>query len=315
MLAFLPAGKVLPGLEERHFDLLRRELPQVDWVECGCEKEFLDNLPESRGAVAWAFLPEWLERAPGISLVCTPAAGRDWVAIRPQPGLAVAFGAFHGELIGQTVLGLLLAFARGIRDSMEMQGREPWARDRIAGRMRSLRGSHAVILGFGHIGKWIGQYLKPMGVRLTGVNRSNMARPGYFDAGDHVAAMEDLDSLLPDTDHLILALPGDSGTDGVIDARRLGLLPHEAVVYNIGRGNSIDTPALIDALENGRLAGAGLDVFDVEPLPGDAPIRHCPNVILMPHVSAFAPTYIDLYLKELLSLVRMHLLTETTGDG
>lgn len=312
VLLYLPAHNALPGFDAADATALNAEIPEVEWRPCPDREAFLRDLPEARGAVVWEFRPKWLENAPMLRLISTPAAGKDWVRVEPRPGLAVEFGTFHGELIGETVLGLVLAFARGIRHSMERQRSEPWARGEIAGGMRAVRGSHAVIVGFGHIGKWIGHYLKPLGVRLTGVNRRDISRPDYFDREDRVIGLADLDAVLPEADHLILALPGGEGTDGVIDSRRLALLPRHAVLYNIGRGNAVDMPALVRALGSGALAGAGLDVFDREPLPADAPIRDCPNVILMPHVSAFGPNYMSLYMRELLSLVRMHMLGNAT---
>lgn len=312
VLLYLPGKGGLPGLEKRHVDALRRLAPVVEWRECADEAGFLADLPDCAGAAVWRFKPEWTDLAPGLALVSTPAAGKDWVEVRPRPGLAAAFGTFHGELIAETVLGLMLAFARGIKDSLDVQRVNPWAREEIAVRQRPLRGSRAVIVGFGRIGKWIGRLLKPVGLRLTGVNRRDMARPDYFDAADAVTGMDRLDEILPETDHLVLALPSGSETERVIDARRLALLPADAVVYNIGRGNALDEAALVRALESGALRGAGLDVFEKEPLPADAAIRRCPNVILMPHVSAFAPNYLDLYLGELLPLVRGHLLGGAT---
>lgn len=314
VLLHLPTAGALPGLSRANVMRLRRELPSVEWVECADDASFQARLPECSGAVVWDFLPEWLERAPKLSLVSTPAAGRDWVLVRPRPGLAVEFGTFHGELIAETVLGLMLAFARGIRHGMEVQRATPWARAEVAAGMRSLRGASAVVLGFGHIGKWIGRLLKPMGIRVTGVNRRDLERPEYFDAGDTVVSIDELDVVLPEADHLVLALPGGGDTDKIIDARRLALLPERAVVYNIGRGNSIDMPALVAALRSGAIAGAGLDVFDEEPLPAGAPIRTCPNVVLMPHVSAFAPNYMDLYINKLLPLVHRHILGGATGE-
>lgn len=305
---YLPGTNDLPSLEDRHVERLRREMPGVDWRYCRGEAEFVAALPAARAVAVWRFRKEFLDLAPNLTLIATPSAGREWIEVSSGPGLTVAFGSFHGEIIAETVLAFVLAFARGIKNCIDLQWRrDPWPRARVLADMRTLRGSHAVILGFGHIGKWIGRLLKPFGVRLTGVNRTDMTRPDYFDAGDRVVGMAGLDAELPRADHLILSLPGTSGTDGIIDACRLALLGGEACVYNVGRGNAIELPALVEALQAGRVRGAGLDVFPREPLAADAPIRDCPNVIIMPHTSAFAPNYIDLHLDELMALIRMHM--------
>ena len=297
-LVYLPPVNGLPGVEERHLLRLRREVPDFDWIPCADRDEFFARLPEARVALVWAFGGDWLERAPKLQLIATPAAGRDWIHVQPGPALELLFGTFHGVLMAETVAGMMLAFTRGIKDSFDRRD-ETWPRVEVAGGMRLLRGSHAVILGFGHIGKWIGRILVSLGVRVTGVNRTDTARPDYFTPEDGVVTLSQLDSIMPEADHFVVALPSGAGTDNIVDAGRLGLLRREAYVYNVGRGNAIDMPALIDALEGGRLAGAGLDVFPEEPLPADAPIRRCRRAILLPHVSAFAPVYMDLYFDEI----------------
>ncbi|MDR1744694.1 MAG: D-2-hydroxyacid dehydrogenase [Planctomycetota bacterium] len=297
-IVYIPAVNGLPGAETRHIDRLRRDCPVLDWRLCLDKDEVEVLLPRARAALVWAFHSRWSAVAAHLELVSTPAAGRELVHIDPRPGLRVCFGSFHGELMAETVAGMMLAFARGIRDCL-LSGSAGWPRAEVGGAMRPVRGSHAVILGFGHIGKWIGKLLRPFGVRITGVNRADMTRPGYFTEEDRVIAIDRLEELLPAVDHLILALPGGGGTTGIIDARRLALLRPDAYLYNVGRGNAVDIDALAAALREGRIRGAGLDVYPEEPLPEDSPIRAAPNAMLLPHVSAFAPNYLDLYLDEL----------------
>lgn len=303
-LLYAPSRGGLPGIEDRHYRRLAAEMPGIDWRLCRDGEEFLAALPDAAAAIVWRFKREWLERGGSLRLVATPAAGKDWIDIRSRPGLDVLFGSFHGVFMAETVLGMMLAFTRCIKLSLDRQAVQPWARQEIAGAMRPLRGSRAVVLGFGNIGKWIGRLLKPMGVGITGVNRANLERPAYFGPEDAVVRVDDLDRVLPECDHLVAALPGEDTSANVVDAGRLALLPRGAYVYNIGRGNAIAMDALVDALRSGALGGAGLDVYDKEPLPVDHPIRTCPNVILMPHVSAFASNYMDLYLDELLPRMR-----------
>ncbi len=297
-LVYIPQVNGLPGMEERHLAYLRREADRWDWRAAADKEDFARLLPDAEVALVWSFSAKLSDRAAKLRMLSTPSAGKELIRIAPRSGLEVRFGAFQGELMAETTLGLMLAFTRGIKDCIERKNRG-WARAEVAQAMRPLRGSHAAILGFGHIGKWIGRLVKPFGVRITGVNRSDLTHPDYFEAGDAVAPLAELDSVLPDVDHLILALPGTTGTDRLVDAARLALLPRTAYVYNIGRGNALDLPALEAALKSGALAGAGLDVFPEEPLAEDAPIRDCPTAVVMPHVSAFAPNYMDLYVREL----------------
>jgi phosphoglycerate dehydrogenase-like enzyme len=243
-------------------------------------------------------MQEWFESSPNLEWIVTPAAGKDYFHVTPPQGVSIDYCSFHGQLIGETVIGMLLSHARGIRDAFELGKLDPWPRTLIERNMRPLRGAHLVILGFGNIGRWIGRLAKPFGVRITGVKRSQVPRPEYFDTADRIILIDALDNVLPETDHLVLALPGDAGTLDIIGKRRIGLLPAHAVIYNIGRGNAIEENALIEALATKKIAAAYLDVFKEEPLPESSGLRRCPNITLMPHASAISPNYLDLFIEE-----------------
>lgn len=280
--------------------------PGFDWVECRSEAEFLDQLPDSEIVLVWRFKADWMARARRLRWVATPAAGAEFIRVSPRPGLLVTHGTFHGAFMSETVAALLLAFLRGVKAWIDLQPGDPWPREALSRLMRPLAGSAACVLGFGHIGKWIGKRLKAFDVRIVGVNRSDMTRPDYFDDADKVVPVGELDAVLPGVDHLVLALPSDSGSDGIMDARRFALLKPGALFVNVGRGNAVDEGALADSLRSGRLAGAGLDVYREEPLPADSPLRGCPNAILLPHVSAMAPGYLRYFLDEFAALAREH---------
>jgi len=295
---------------KRHISRLRvacggRGRPSSIFV-CTSEEEFLSALPNTTHALVWGFRKEWLKRAKKLQCIATPAAGRDWIEPAADSRLRVLFGTFHGPLIAQTVLAQLLAFNRGVLASERLtQSGDPWPRAKLAPRLRDIRGTHAVVLGFGHIGQTIGKVLKPFDIRVTGLRRdTTQARPDWFARGDRVLHVSQLDDVLPKADHLICALPGTPETTRLLDVARLSLLPRRAVVCNIGRGNVIDEDALARLLCAGRLRGALLDVFGVEPLPENSPLRGAPNFYLLPHASAIAPNYLDLWLDELLPQLR-----------
>jgi phosphoglycerate dehydrogenase-like enzyme len=295
-------------------------MPGFKWVECVSEAEFLEQLPDSEIVLAWRFEAHWLRQARRLRWIATPAAGGEFIRVAPGDGLLVTHGAFHGIIMSETVLALLLAFLRGVKAGLDLMRNNPWPRGQLTGMLRPLSGSAAGILGFGNVGKWIGRRLKAFDVRVVGVNRRDLARPDYFDAGDEVVPSGGLDAVLPAVDHLILALPSGTATDGIMDARRIALLKPGALFINVGRGNAVDEVALAGALRSGRLRGAGLDVFGEEPLPADSPLRTCPNAILLPHVSAMAPNYLRLFLEEFAVLARKHFpgecgLDESGGFG
>jgi D-2-hydroxyacid dehydrogenase (NADP+) len=293
-------------LNDRQLRRLKRELPSARITACRSAAAFRKALPEARAAVVWVFDPAWLELAPRLEWLATPAAGRDYFQA-DRPGLDRTYGAFHGRIMGETVAAMVLAVNRGLLANQRAQADgNLWPRDALSGSMRTLGGTHAVIVGFGHIGAWIGRCLKPFGVRITGVRRHPRAapRPDYFDRHDRIAPLPRLDALLPAADHLILALPAAPETDGLINAARLSRLPPTAAVYNVGRGNVLDEAALARALTAKRIRAACLDVFRQEPLPASSPLRAAPNTLLFPHASAIAPEYLDLYLDEFIPRFR-----------
>ena len=288
-------------IRARHIARLRAAFPSVQVTWCRSEASFLRALPKARVAVTWAFRQEWFARAPQLRCILSSAAGRDFFPLTPPPQVVVRHGTFHGPLMAETVLGLMLAFNRGILEAYRQQLRgELWPREQVYDCMRLLRGSRAVIVGFGHIGAAVGRQLKPFGVRVTGVRRTpQKRRPAWFGEDDEVVTLDRLDAALPRADHLILVLPSDTGTDRMFGAERLARLPRRAVVYNVGRGNCIDEAALAEALERGALRGACLDVFEQEPLTAASPLaRNLPGLVRLPHASAFADEYLDLFLDE-----------------
>jgi phosphoglycerate dehydrogenase-like enzyme len=132
-----------------------------------------------------------------------------------------------------------------------------------------------VILGFGSIGSAVAARLRPFEVEITGVARTER---------DGALGLDDLDGVLPGAEILVNVLPVTSETTGLLDARRLGLLPDGALVVNAGRGRTVVTEALVAELERGRLRAA-LDVTDPEPLPEGHALWSLPNVLLTPHVA------------------------------
>ncbi len=290
----------VPGwnFTERHAAQLAEAIPGLEVRICRSDEDFLAVLPDARVALVWHFLPEWLPHASELRLLATPAAGRDYFQADFPGCLELSYGQFHGSLMAETVVGMILAMCRGILPAASLQTTAAWPRQELAATIRPLRGSRVTILGFGHIGLHIGHLLKPFGVRLTGVRRTVGSPPPFFEEGDSLVPVADIDSVLPQTDHLVLCLPASPETDGLLDRRRLGLLPATATLCNVGRGNVLDEEALVEALQGGTLAGACLDVFRQEPLPLPSPLRTCPNLWLLPHASAIAPNYLDLFVAE-----------------
>ena len=152
--------------------------------------------------------------------------------------------------------------------------------------MRQLAGSRIVVLGLGGIGRRVAEVLHVLGVEVVGVRRDVEGPPAR--GVRRVVSLDQLDEVLPSADAVVATLPGTPATVGLLDDRRLRLLPPHAVVVNVGRGVVLDSAALVAALDGGRLAGAVLDVTDVEPLPAESPLWGRPDVLLSPHTAALS---------------------------
>ena len=149
--------------------------------------------------------------------------------------------------------------------------------------MRSIIGSTITVLGTGDIGTEFARRAKAMGAKsIRGVRRTKKPADPAFDG---VYTHEELDGLLPDTDILVMALPSTPDTVGILSRQRIALLPETAYVVNVGRGTAIDQPALVEALNAGKLAGAALDVFAREPIPDGDPVWEAKNLLITPHIS------------------------------
>ena len=149
--------------------------------------------------------------------------------------------------------------------------------------MRSIIGSTITVLGTGDIGTEFARRAKAMGAAsIRGVRRTRKAADPAFDA---IYTHDELDTLLPDTDILVMALPSTGETKNILSAERIALLPPTACVVNVGRGSAIDQNALVAALNGGRIAGAALDVFEEEPVPAGDPVWTAQNLLLTPHIS------------------------------
>jgi len=182
--------------------------------------------------------------------------------------------------IAQTAIMGLLALARGLPHWLAAQRRREWAPLRAEASPRDLKGQTAVILGLGRIGAEIARLAQALGLTVVGVRRGPR-RPG--DPVDELHPPAALAGLVGRCDWLVIACPLTAETRGLVDAGLIAKLPRAARIINVARGEIVDEPALITALQNGRLAGAYLDVFETEPLPPASPLWDMPNVIVTPH--------------------------------
>ena len=197
------------------------------------------------------------------------------------PGVVVAnAGESWSPAVAEHGMAMLLALVKCLPESLRNQTRHAWERSQ-SGRMGTLEGLTAAIVGYGSIGRAFARLAKPFGMRVVGLSRS--ARPDGV--ADEVRPIGELAAVLGRADVVVVAAPHSAETDRMIGAAQLAACRRGAVLINLARGGLVDQQALVAALRSGRLGGAGLDVTDPEPLPAEDPLWDCPNVLVTPHVA------------------------------
>ena len=210
---------------------------------------------------------------------CTGAGVDSWLYPEelPRDILLTRTSEPFGRSIAEWALARALAFAQQLLDLAQCQRQREWKPRRIG----SVRGTTAVIVGTGDVGSHIGRLFAAMGCEVHGVSRSGHGDPGIFLTTSDVSALEQLAAR---ADWLVLALPLTSATRGMV-GRRVLQACKGAVLINAGRGAVVDEQLIPEALDRGWLAGAALDVFEVEPLPVESPLWLDSRVMISPHCS------------------------------
>ena len=202
--------------------------------------------------------------------------------------LTNASGA-HGVPIAELILSMMLAFATGLHRLIRGQRSRSRLFEAIIEEKSELEGQTICILGLGDIGGTLAQKAQKLGMGVMGVRRSAERCP-YVDEQFFPGALL---TALPRADHVALCLPLTHETMYIVGERELRAMKPSAHIYNVGRGGSIDSAALLRALSEGWISGAGLDVTEPEPLPEDSSLWDAPNVILSQHTSGSSPHNAD----------------------
>jgi phosphoglycerate dehydrogenase-like enzyme len=199
------------------------------------------------------------------------------------PGIIVSnAGDSYSPVVAEHAMALLLALVRRLPEIAANQARHTFDRS-VQARLGSLAGSTLAIIGYGSIGREVARRARAFGMRIVGVSRS--ARPEAL--ADEMQPLGALRDVLARADAVLLAVPLSPATRHLIGAAELASCKSTAILINVARGGVLDPAALGDALRQGRIAGAGLDVTEPEPLPPDDPLWDCPNLIISPHVAGF----------------------------
>jgi phosphoglycerate dehydrogenase-like enzyme len=247
------------------------------------------------------------EQAPKLRWIQFHWAGIDHVLNAPilnKPDLtATTLSGAAATQVGEHILMMFLASGHRLPDLMANQRRAEWPKDRWERfSPLELRGSTVGIVGYGSIGRQVARLTQVFGATVLATKRDvmhpedhNYTPEGMGDpAGDLVHRIypsQALRSMLKECDFVVVTVPKTPDTQNLISAEELGAMKPTAFLVDISRGGVVDHAALITAIKDRRIAGAALDVFPEEPLPGDSPLWKFPNVIITPHISGITPHY------------------------
>ena len=227
----------------------------------------------------------WLQ-APAAA----PPAGYYYPELIDHPVTVTNFRDIYNDHISVHILAIMLSFTKHLQLYRDQQTHSQWRRlEGAAYNTIFLPDSTALIVGVGGIGGETARLCKALGMRVLGVDARREDRPGYLDG---MSGPEALDALLPEADFVIVTVPHTPQTEGLFDATKFGLMKDSAIFINIGRGMTTRLDDLNEALRRGQIGGAGLDVYEIEPLPPDHPLWDAPNTILTPHVAAQGSQYL-----------------------
>jgi D-2-hydroxyacid dehydrogenase (NADP+) len=253
-------------------------------------KEKLDKILAVTDVIYGLIPPkDILQRAPRLKWIQMMSAGVDRLRdtdIWRSKVMITGVSGIHATPIGEFILQFMLMFAKGAPQCFQMKQKREWRRFPPT----TLRGRTVGIVGLGHIGREAARLSKAFGMKVIATRRSTK-KAGTARYVDRLLPAGQLPLLLKESDFVVIATPHTSETHHLIGEKELNMMKSTAYIINIARGGIIDEAALVKALEEKRIAGAGLDVTEREPLPAESRLWDFPNVILSPHVSGGMEDY------------------------
>jgi D-2-hydroxyacid dehydrogenase (NADP+) len=230
-------------------------------------------------------------------------------AVRERKVLLTNMQRAQSPVIAEHAIAMMLALSRGLDLAVAQQPKRAWSPEVAApeSRMRVVKGKTLLVAGLGGIGTEVARRAHALGMRVIATRASDRKGPEFV---SYVGLPNELPKLVAEADVVVNALPYTQATQRTFDARVFAAMKRSALFINVGRGGTVDTTALVQALTSGALGGAGLDVTDPEPLPSEHPLWQAPNVILTPHVAADS----DLGNARVWEIVRENLRRYAAGD-
>jgi D-2-hydroxyacid dehydrogenase (NADP+) len=277
-----PLALVLHWLPDGELASWVKEFPQVEFVDARQPEIARRHLAQT---VITYGLPEVqnLKEAASLRWIQLASAGVPWNLCAPAKAANIRvtnLAGLYGPTIAEHALAMLLFLARNLHIARDNQKLARWNRD-LAFTMRDLHGKTLAIVGLGNIGQNIARLARGFGMRILGSRR----RPQHTPMVDQVYGPQEMKAMLAEADYVAVAAPFIPQTDGLLGPAEFAAMKAGVIYVNVSRGPVAQEAALREALQSGKIAAAGLDVFAVEPLPADHPFWSMPNVLISPHYS------------------------------
>ena len=306
-----------PAVEPDRLEALRRAAPEAEWVNAASLDEALAAMPGAEGFLG-KLTPALLEQADRLRWVQAFTVSLEhylFPALAEHPCTLTNMRGLFGDVIADQVMGYVICFARNLHTYIRRQVEhryEPMGGE--GARVNNAFGPAVVndmdratiflpdatlgVVGLGAIGAEIARRALAFGMRVIAVDRfPERTRPP--EGVESVLGMDGLDALLAESDFVVIAAPHTPETAGWFDARVIARMKPSSYLINIGRGAIVVLDDLVEALRTGLIAGAALDVYEVEPLPKDHPLWDFPNAILTPHTAGYSPAIARRHLETL----------------
>jgi phosphoglycerate dehydrogenase-like enzyme len=279
-------------MPRRFVDQLRADFPQHTFLDAWDRETLRRLLPETDVAFTPFIDRDVFASATRLRWVQSPAVGVGSLMFPELLASEVVLTSARGiraRSIAEHVLGVTIALARRLPATLRAQTAHRWAQDALETEARTLQGQRMGIIGLGAIGLEVAKIAAPFGFRVSAIRRR--AGEPVPDDVDEVWTPDRLPDLLAQSDVVVLAAPHTPETKRLIGRAQIDRMKPGALLVNVARGKLVDDEALIDALRDGRLGGAALDVFSQEPLEPSSPYWDLPNVIVTPHTSGAMQDY------------------------
>ncbi len=281
----------LQHLSEKQKQQIEAAAPHDEIVAIPVKEATEQDLADAEIIVGWSrkFQDFILSPDCAVKWVQAWSAGVDKMPLaelEQKQVLLTSANGVHTIPISEQIFAYMLAFNRNLHQAIRNQSQARWDE---SGRFSELHGKTIAIVGAGNIGIGTARLARAFGMKTVGVRRSGQP----LDEFDTMYSMEQLDEALGVADVVVNILPLTEQTRGLFDQGRFAAMKPEALFINVGRGTTVRTDDLVAALQNGTIAGAGLDVFDPEPLPEDHPLWSMEQVMITPHIAGSNEHYTD----------------------